>query len=237
MKRVFVCLLLFAILLPVPGMALTPMRVSTSIKPPFSTHDQTGFFDLLILELGRRIEREIEFIRLPPGRALVSANDGKCDMELPRIGGLQTEYPNLIQIPEKVIEYQFVAFSRTGKGFSCWEALRNRRVGYLLGWKIFEKNVPDSVGVTHLRNPDIMFHMLDQGRIDVALYELYAGKAKLRELGTHGIKVCCPPLAVRPMYIYLHKSQAYLSSRIANCLKAMKADGTYLRILHQALGQ
>ncbi|QJB56133.1 transporter substrate-binding domain-containing protein [Pseudodesulfovibrio sp. zrk46] len=223
------------LLIPAMGNAAETIRVNTSIKPPFSTEDETGFFDVLLKELAKRMDVDFQLVRQPPERALVSINNGASDMELPRIAGLEKRYKNLVMVPEKVIDYNFVAFSRTKMCLRSWDALSKLRVGYLIGWKIFEKNVPDGTSITKLNRPDLMFDMLDMGRIDIGLYERHAGWHMIRDHGHDSIKECDPPLAVRPMYIYLHKSQEGLAPLIASQLKAMKSDGTYKKIMDATL--
>ncbi len=216
----------------------TPFKVNTSIKPPFSTKDGTGFFDLLIQEIGKRMVLDVKVVRQPPARALCSVNEGFSDAELPRIAGLEKKYPNLIRVEEKIIDYNFVAFMRgpEGKHMSHWDDMADKRVGYLVGWKIFENNVPKEVYVNKLNKPALLFDMLDSGRIDVALYERYAGWNNIRSYAHMGIHECTPPLAVKPMYMYFHNSHAHLAPLAAEVLRKMKADGTYNRIKERTLG-
>ena len=92
--------------------ALERLKINTSIKPPFSTAALDGYFDLFIMELFTRSDIAVELVRLPPERALRYANDGVSDGEIPRIDGLSSVYPNIVLVPEKVIDYHFVAFSQ-----------------------------------------------------------------------------------------------------------------------------
>lgn len=225
------------LLLPSVGIADDALRVNTSIKPPFSNVEQTGFFDLIIKELSRRLDLKMDLVRLPPERALVSADQGISDMELPRIAGMENKYPNLVMVEEKVIDYLFVAFTRKRLEVNCWDKLSDKRVGYLIGWKIFESNVPASPLITRLRKPEHLFKMLNKGRIDVGLYERYAGWNIIETEGFKGLEECPKPLAQKPMYIYLHKSRAELSPLIANALRDMKKDGTYQQILKKTLSR
>ncbi len=215
------------------------LKVNTSIKPPFSTKDEAGFFDLLVKELGKRIGHEVEFVRQPPARALFSANEGVSDVELPRIAGMEKKYPNLVMVGENIIDYNFVAFMRgpDSEQIQSWGDLKELRIGYLHGWKIFENNVPSEATVDKLNKPNLLFDMLENGRIDVALYESYAGWNNLRAHGHTGIHECKTPLAVKPMYMYFHKAHADLVPRASKALRQMKADGTYDKIKEQTLGK
>ena len=237
MKSVILLLVLSVCLWVTPAVAEPSLKVNTSIKPPFSTEEQTGFFDLLIEELGKRINCGFILVRQPAARALISVNEGLSDAELPRIAGLQKKYPNLVQVEEKIIDYNFVAFTRADIRVKSWDDLADKKVGYLIGWKIFENNVPQTANVTKLQKPRLLFDMLDSGRLDVALYEKYAGLRNIREHEHHSVVESDTPLAVKPMYMYLHKSHAGLAPLLAQALKDMKADGTYQRIAKQTLGQ
>lgn len=228
------CLLLFA---ATPASAEGTLKINTSIKPPFSTEDETGFFDLLVKELGTRLDVQTELVRLPPERALVSANENISDAELPRIAGMEKNYPNLVMVDEPVVEYNFVAFSKRCLRITSWDDLDGVQTSYLIGWKIFENNVPRTAEITRLRTPESMFAMLDVGRTEVALYERYAGRNILKELNLPLIRECEGPLAVKPMYLYFHKSHVGLADKAAEALRQMKRDGTYQRIHDQTLGQ
>lgn len=217
------------------AMAGTTLKVNTSIKPPFSTADESGFFDLLIKELFKRAKIDTELVRLPAERALFSANEGVSDIELPRIAGMEKKYPNLVMIPEKVIDYKFVAFTRTSVPIKTWNDLEKMRVGYILGWKIFEANIPEDLTLSKLKNPSQLFAMLDGRRLDVVLYESYAGWNIIQNQKISA-QECTPPLAVRPMYMYLNKDNKALVSILDQHLKAMKADGTYQKIVEKTLG-
>lgn len=233
--RLATLMLLALLVIPNTGIAADVFKVNTSIKPPFSTQNEAGFFDVLIKELARRAGIETALVRLPPERALVSANEGISDMELPRIAGMEKKYHNLVMVEEKLIDYNFVAFTRNEQSIESWEDLANHRVGYIIGWKIFENNVPASAKCTKLAKPQQLLQMLANRRIDVALYEAYAGWSIVRSHDLAPVVESKPPLAVKPMYMYVHQSNAYLAKTLAKHLREMKKDGTYQKIVSQTL--
>ncbi len=237
MKPFFSAVLLLVFLLyPVAGaLSEEPLRINNSIKPPFSTKDETGFLDLLLRELFRRMGREVVFVRLPSERALMFSNAGKSDGEVPRIAGLEKKYINLIRVPEKVVDYDFVSFSRSPCEGGSWESLSGRSVGFIIGWKIFENNVPETVPVLRLTSPLQLFTLLERDRVDTVLYERYAGQRIIKKKGFIDVSECDRPLAIKPMYLYLHKSRSGLVSKVAETLREMKRDGTYERIFEKTL--
>ena len=224
--------------LAAPSFSLETIRINSSIKPPFSTLAQDGFFDLLLNELFARVDNiQVELIRLPAERALQMADDGYSDGEIPRIGGLSEQYPNLIAVSEPVIDYNFVAFVRTpANERMSWQRLAGEDVGIIIGWKIYEEQVPASAKVTRVVAPAQLMNLLSAGRINFALYERYAGYHLLKEHQHNNIAECFPPLAVRRMFLYLHKKHAALIKPLAIALRQMKKDGSWQRIAAQTLG-
>lgn len=236
MNRFSGVLILVAFLfLPAAAQSGEPLRINNSIKPPFSTKDETGFLDLLTRELFGRLGLKVEFVRLPPERALMFVNMGKSDGELPRIAGLEKKYPNLIRVPEKVVDYDFVSFSRGRCKGGGWKSLSGRSVGYIIGWKIFEKNVPETVQALRLTAPLQLFTLLERNRVDTVLYERHAGRYILKNKGITDIVECDEPLAVKPMYLYLNKNRSDLVAKAAEALREMKREGTYERIFKKVL--
>ena len=220
-----------------PAFSLEMIRINTSIKPPFSTLAQDGFFDLLVKELFARIDIQVELIRLPAERALQMADDGYSDGEIPRIGGLSEQYPNLIAVSEPVIDYNFVAFVRKpAHERMSWQRLAGEDVGIIIGWKIYEERVPATAKITRVASPAQLLDLLSAGRIKFALYERYAGYHLLKEYHHNDMVECLPPLAVRPMFLYLHKKHAALIKPLATALRRMKEDGSWQRIAVQTLG-
>ena len=147
-------------------------KINTSIKPCFSTAALDGYFDLLIMELLARNDIAVELVRLPPKRALRYANEGVSDGEITRIDGLSSAYPNIVLVPEKVIDYHFVAFSQPHPlPEIAFDRLKYYRVGVLIGRKIYENRIPEGTDQTRLTGPMQLFLMLKNNRIDVGLYE------------------------------------------------------------------
>lgn len=206
------------------------IQVNTSIKPPLSTKEENGALDLLVKELFSRTGHDVQIVRLPPERALVLANMGESDVELPRVKGMDKLYPNLVRVPEEVIRYRFVGFTRDPAiRTDSWTTLKRLRAGAVRGWKIFERNVPVGASVEFVGSAKQLFKMLEHQHIDLALHEHYTGAGIVRSLGIEGVCVASPPLAVRPMYLYVHKKHTSLVPEIVQTLREMKKDGAYAR--------
>ena len=69
--------------------------------------------------------------------------------------------------------YDFVVFARGGIEFipGDWSSLEPYDVAIINGWKILEKNVLATRSLTKVRDPQQLFDLLSQGRVDVVVYE------------------------------------------------------------------
>lgn len=208
--------------------------LSDTYEAPYTTERGDGFLDLVIKESFRRAGLNLKMVRISPERALLNANAGIEDGVSARIAGLEKNYPNLVRVPEKVLDFPFVAFARQAQLSSAsWESLASVSVGHIQGWKIFEQSLKPGTATTLVDTAEQLFSMLDKNRIDVALYERWLGLALAKKMGIKNIHVVDPPLAEREMFIYLHKRHADKVPAIAAALRAIKAEGLYTRICRE----
>ncbi|MBI5938651.1 MAG: transporter substrate-binding domain-containing protein [Betaproteobacteria bacterium] len=224
------------LLLSLPAWAVPRVLVlNNTNKPPYSTDAHTGYADLIATEAFRRIGTELRLIVLPPERGLLNANAGIEDGDMVRIAGLDTQYPNLIRVPEKLMDWEFVAFSKDPALAMDWPAIRSRAVGHIKGWKIYEQQLAGAAHVTTAVDDEQLFRLLDAGRVDTVLYERWLGLALIKARGLQGIRTHQPPLATREMFIYLHKRHAALAPKLAEALRALKQEGFYQQAYRRTL--
>ncbi|MGI9383995.1 MAG: substrate-binding periplasmic protein [Methyloligellaceae bacterium] len=215
----------------------TRLVLNSAFGPPISSDEQTGFFDRLMAEAFRRHGVQISVDRPPAERALLNANAGIVAGDGPRIAHLDSggHYPNLIRVPEKILDVDFVVFTNGRKlDVSQWEDLASYNVGIVRGWKILERNIIDARSLVKIKTPTLLFELLKNGRVDAVVIDRWSGLAVAEKLKLKTILVLDPPLAIRPMFLYLHRQYADLVPKIAASLKALKADGTYGRLRMQS---
>jgi polar amino acid transport system substrate-binding protein len=220
-----------------PVFANDKIVLSSGVLEPYTTPDRKGFLDQLIVAVFREVGMQAELIIYPTAteRGMLNANEGVDDGLAMRVAGLEKQYPNLIRVPEDVAVNDFVGYT-LGKPFATdnWNALTPYVVSYIIGWKVFEQNVPKGKELTLVRDADQLFGMLTAKRADVVLYERWQGLAKSRAMGLQ-VTVLEPPLVRTKMYIYLHKKHAALVPRVAEALAKMKLDGSYQKIFDATL--
>ncbi|MDP1635466.1 MAG: transporter substrate-binding domain-containing protein [Gallionellaceae bacterium] len=224
------------LLLATPAYAGDVLVLNTGVRMPYTQPDRSGFLDRLVAEAFSRIGKKAEVqVYEASERAMQNANGGIDDGIAMRIKGLEAQYPNLIRVPEKVIDNDFVAYSRkTNFPTPSWNALAPFNVAYIIGWKIFENQLGEHKHVTRVRSAEQHFELLRHARTDTVLYERWQGLWWSREMGI-GAHPHGPPLASQEMFIYLHSKHEALVAKVAAALSAMKRDGTYQRIYRETL--
>jgi polar amino acid transport system substrate-binding protein len=215
----------------------TPLLITTSMTSPLSKVDMTGFYDQILIEAFRRAELPIRIAHLPTERSITNADLGITDGEFPRISGLESLYPNLIRVPEKIDDFEFVVFTwRNDIQIEDWDSLKPYNVAIVKGWKILEANLADVHSLVSVNNQQNLFTLLGEHRTDMVVYSRFEGQEMIETLGLDSIRILEPPLATREMFLYLNKKNLAVVSEIEEQLRNMKLDGTYDRILDETLG-
>lgn len=211
-----------------------PLVISTNNTPL----DRKAL-ELISQEAFGRLGVSLKIVNNPSERSLQLANQGEIDGEGLRVAGLNTHYPDLVQVPERFTSISFVAFSKDAliRLDNGWESLKPHRVAFITGWKLFEANASGAKIVRKVDQPEQLFKMLDAGHIDLALYTRDDGVALIRKMGLSAIAPLSPALKDVDMYLYLNKRHADLASRLADVLREMKSDGTYNKLMFSTLAE
>ena len=205
--------------------------LNTSYTAPLTTPDHSCMLDLIYKEVGKRLGINIVIQFLPAERCLLNANAGIDDGDVGRIVGLNKTYPNLIAVPESVMEYKMGVFSRkVDFTVAGPDSLKPYDVGIITGWKILERNIVDTHSLIKLEDGEQLFSMLDKNRIDVAVIESNQGAMLIKQLKLKNVKLLQPYFLEGSWYLYLNKRHESMIPQITTILKKMKEDGTYQRI-------
>lgn len=215
------------------------LLLGTSYYEPITTPAKNGVLDLVYQELGRRLNIVIEVDNHESGeRVLLNANSGITDGDVGRIAGLEKRYPDLIGIHVPVYHYEMVVVSKDSHfKVAGKESIMPYNIGVLRGWKILENIASGAKTVTNLETAEQAFTMLDQGRIDIALFEKSQAMVVRKKMGLKEIKILKPNLLEGDWYLYLNKKhQAWVPVITAELLK-MQKDGTIKRITEKVQGR
>lgn len=210
--------------------------LNTAATPLFGNSTQSGFIDKIEKEALQQLGYRLETVRLPAERGLQNANAGIIDGESIRIAGLEKSYPNLIKVDEKIMDWEFVVFTKQHIEITNgWDSLKPYVVSIVNGWKILEKNIPKESGLTTVKSVSQLFTLLEKDRTDLIIYERLGGLAIILEKQYSTIHAIDPPLETRAMYMYLHKKHKHMIPELVRVLKKMKRDGTYSKIARETL--
>jgi len=202
--------------------------------PPFTTPRHDGLLDIVVGEAFQRAGLKLKLVKLPAERGLINANAGIDDGDLSRIAGIEKVYPNLIRVPEKIFDMDFVAFARNGLiKKASWKNLQPYSVVFIKGWKIFEQKLLPKTEITTAEGPEQIMDMLALGRVQFSLYSRWMGLAIAKRMGIKDIRVVEPPLAERAMFIYLNKRYAAYVPALAKALRDIKREGMYTRVCRE----
>lgn len=223
----------------VPGWVLAArprLTLATGTLPPLASRPgQSGFLEALALEVFDRVGYDITLLKLPFERALINANAGVEDGDVFRAAAIERDYPNLLRVPERVLDLDFVAYAlRPDVRVQDWGDLARYRVGYTAGWKIFERNVKAALDVTTVREPEQLMPLLTRGRADVVLVDRWQGLWLAREAGLT-LRPLEPPLARVDMLMYLHRKHEALVAPVAVALAEVKRSGMWQRLVDEKL--
>lgn len=234
LQRIFLVLALCLTLLLNQAFAQRQvLTIGATDSPPLSLPDQSGMLDRMLKEAFSRIGVQVEFVTMPSERSLLEAERGSLDGDNNRVAGLQNRYPQLIQVPESSMVYEFTAFATSpGVVINSWDDLGRFEVAYLIGWKIFEDSVK-APRVTKVSTSKQLFSLLKAGRADVVLFDRLGGNHHLKELGINQAYAVEPPLAKREMFLYLNAKHAAMVPALTKALRAMKADGSHARFFSE----
>lgn len=207
------------------------LTLSTAQIPPRTRPDGSGFEDLIIREAFGRLGVTVQVEHLPSERAMINANAGIDDGVFARVAGLEEIYPSLIRVPEPVTTFEFSAFTKTvNTKLREWKDLHPYHVGIINGWKILEAKITGVQSLTKVKDEVALFSLLAGDRVDIIVYDKLQGLTLMEVRHLRNIRILEPPLAVRPMYLYLNKKHQDLVPQLGKVLKEMRDSGSIDRI-------
>lgn len=210
--------------------------LNTSFFAPITSPARDGVLDLFYAELFKRVGLKVEIQASSAERGLLNANSGIDDGDVSRVIGIDQTYTNLVRVPEPVMFYQMVVFTRHADfAVSGPDSLKPFDVGILTGWKILERNIVGTRSLVKLETGRQLFAMLDKERIDLAVIEKLEGMHFVQSMGLKNIKILQPAFVEGDWFLYLNKKHAALAPKLAAEIRNMKQDGSYQRIFDGVL--
>ncbi|MCI5138844.1 MAG: ABC transporter substrate-binding protein [Candidatus Electrothrix sp. AR1] len=235
MYRTVIIFIFYLLTSGVAFAAMPRLVLNTSYTAPITAPDHSGVLDLFYQELFKRLDGEFEIQYLPAERALSNADRGIDDGDVCRILGLDEKYTNLVRVPEVIMQYEHVIFSREADfKVTGPDDLKPYDVGIVKGWKIIEWNTTTARTVTSVDGGEQLFAMLADRRLDLAVIERMTGMMHIRNFGLKNVRILEPAFLTGDWHLYLHKKHRNLVPIINNEIRRMKDDGSHWRIFDSA---
>ena len=196
-------LLLVAVLFFISSKSLYARPTITLAAPDIAAqlakNDGKGrYIEGIIEEALHRSGYNFNLVTLPYERSLKMSNEGLVDGEVARSPSIEPQYPNLIRVPESILDIDIVVISREPVDLSDgWNALAGKSIGVLTGMKATQQYLPETVHLITVKNTTQLIDMLLKNRVD---YVVFMRSIGISILGgdRHGLIVNARPLATVP---------------------------------------
>ena len=231
------CTLAFLIFLPTLNADVTKWSVSTTSPTPYFNAEGDGYHVQLAKEIFKRAGIEIQMQFLPAKRALKNLSAGLDDAMYVRAKAFELKDNELIRVPVSPHQAEFAAFTADPTlNIQDWQDLRDLKVAYVRGWRVFDGRTTNSVKVD---DPVALFRQLKIGRVQAVLFEKVAGLYQAQLMGFPSIQAFT--LARQDMYVYLNKKHARYLDPLAAAIQSVNQDGTrsnfYAELMQQLSGK
>ncbi len=219
------------------GLSVTSLQVSSQIFTiSYIDNDLLApVSKTILLEAYKKIGIDLKFIAYPNLRALKIANNGEVDGELQRIGGLTSDYPNLIQVPQAIQKIAWHTFAKElAIEIMGWQSLTDFTIVMPTG-SSYTKKMTSGMEVYYVDDQKSLFTMLNKGRAEVAVASITAGLSYLEKSENSSIKASYQPVGEKSLFHYLHVKHKNMVPKINQILQQMQAYGRINQIRRQYL--
>lgn len=224
-RILFTCISMLAISIPACAQSVIKLARIADIPDQFVGGE-------ILRAVYARLNISIEFADVPGKRALALSSAGELDGEVHRIADLAQTYPTLVQISPPINYIEPSVFTTTLRfDVKGWDSIRDYSVGIVRGVGSSEAGTRGMSRVTAATSLENMIQMLDAGRFDLMVTDLFSGRAAVRKLKLQSrIAALSPPLERIYIYHYLHQRHRDLARRVEAVVQEMDASGELARL-------
>jgi ABC-type amino acid transport substrate-binding protein len=226
MRRIlFICLSMLVTSIPACAQSVIKLARIADIPDQFVGGE-------ILRAVYARLNISIEFADVPGKRALALSSAGELDGEVHRIANLAQTYPTLVQISPPINYIEPSVFTTTLRfDVKGWDSIRDYSIGIVRGVGSSEAGTRGMSRVTAATSLESMIQMLDAGRFDLMVTDLFSGRAAVRKLKLQSrIAALSPPLERIYIYHYLHQRHRDLARRVEAVVQEMDASGELVRL-------
>lgn len=172
----------------------------------------------------QRLGHELKVLALPSKRALLLSNLGELDGEVGRVAQTSSLYPNLIQVPVAIGQFEAVAIGKkASERFEDFKQFKPYKLGILRGVVWSEKK---TVGYTRMIVDDMaaLIRMLQVDRFDYGLGDRNIFTYVKKMTGAQ-LYVLDPPIFQFDLFPFVNKKHQELITLLQAMMQEMKKTG------------
>ncbi len=181
------------------------------------------------------LKQPVEFVDLPARRAMAMMLNGGLDGNVFRIAELAHEQPSLYRVETPITATEIHAYGADAKiPLNQWSQLDGRRVGFLRGTLMIERNLPAGAQRIEASSVIEMFRLFQRGAVDVVVMgEPLQSKPHplARAMGAVRLDGV---LETVQLYHYLRMQHKETGARLSAVLKRMATSGEMQEIRSKA---
>ncbi len=220
-----------SLLLVLLATALLPMPARGEAKRLLFVNntDSSTCADRMVYEVFKTLGYSVSIDTMAMSDAMESADLGRYDGMCKQTIEIESQYENLVRVPNSIGVIQFIALVRDSDDtqIAGWSDLAERRIGCLEQKINILSSVPDNVhSMTLYGSLKELYDALRGGRIDVAVTTHNFSSTPLLPVGMR----ISGELSRESTFIYLHKKHAALVPQVAQAIDRLKRTGVFERI-------
>ncbi|WP_297834875.1 transporter substrate-binding domain-containing protein [uncultured Roseibium sp.] len=192
--------------------------VLSGFEAPGLTPVAVGYLQKAYSSLGI----ELEIVENTPSRALVESTSGKTDGEVIRIGSVGDRYPTLVRVDVPLLSV--VAYGYTNRADlkdKSLEDLKSLRAGHVRGAVFGEMAASGFAEVWSAEEPEQLFLMLKQKRLDLVFVRELRAKEMIERFGLEDAFSLPSSRKEYAFYHYLHERHRDLAPQVEEALRAV----------------
>jgi ABC-type amino acid transport substrate-binding protein len=193
--------------------------------------------EIILPKIYKNIGINIFITPLPGKRAQFVANNGYHAGEIMRIWTYGLENVNTVRVPTPYYYLETMPFilKKSNIVIKHKKDLSKYRLSKIRGVKHTNNITKGMHDIYEMSNSKEMFKLLVSGKVDVVLTNTLDGNLTLKELGYADIITPMKsPLAVLPLYHYIHKKHVELVPLIDKEIKRLKNSGVLATMIIKA---
>ncbi|WJG07620.1 transporter substrate-binding domain-containing protein [Aliiglaciecola sp. LCG003] len=196
------------------------LYISSAFRAPYIEPPYDGLVWSRLKNIENGLDIQFKFVDVPAARSLVLANSAQIDGDVIRRYEIGEHYPDLIRVPQAVIEIEISVFSwdpdNIIHSFSDFNKMNEGIVATQIGRKFIEKNLSSIRNSMFVNDIEHIFSLLEKKRIDFVVLDRPTALAAMgSRFGDSLFEVSSKPLSKVKYYLYLHKKHADLVDLIS----------------------